>query len=115
MILHAKHGPVELSTDTVDALQARYPTKNVAHEIQLAHLWLLEHERKRPVRIYAFLRNWLVRSPDVRRPAPVLSAWWTTEAGTLKQGEALGLRSRPGEDMQTYRQRISAALEARAA
>ena len=95
MILHSKMGPIELSADTIAALQTRYPTKDVARELQLAHLWLLEHERRRPKRIYAFLRNWLARSPDVRRPAPINSAWWTTPEATMRQGEAMGVAPVP--------------------
>lgn len=32
--------------------------------------------------------------------------WWATEAGTLAKGLELGIRSRPGESWQVYRDRI---------
>lgn len=111
MKLSGKTGEVELSTDTIAALKARFPTKNVERELALAHLWLLKNPSSRPVRMIRFLENWLRKADSVIRPDPVVvAAWWVSDERTLNQGRALGLEPRPGESMPAFRDRINAKL-----
>jgi hypothetical protein len=112
MILAGKHGPVELSADTIAALKLSYATKNIDLETARAALWLERNPSRRPVRMLRFLETWLKRSDSVIRPAPIVAAWWTTEARTVNF--ALGLSPpmtpRAGESMGEFRDRISARL-----
>jgi hypothetical protein len=110
MRLTGKDSELELSTDTVDALRRKWPTRDVANELAKMHLWLLRYPRRRPVNVWLFVENWLRRAPAVNRPPPVVNAWWTTDDRTINQGAAIGLSPRAGETMATFRDRIAAKV-----
>lgn len=106
MILEAKGGAIELSTETIAALQLRWTTRDVASELAKMHLWLLRYPKRRPASIWRFVDNWLKAAPAVRKPSIVVNAWWSTEERTLNQGAAIGCNPRPGESMAQFRERL---------
>lgn len=108
--LQSKGGEIELSTETVMALQARWITRDVENELLKMHLWLLQHPTRRPVRIWRFIDVWLERSPAVKRPTTVVNAWWATDERTINQGAAVGINPRPGETMAAFRDRLGEAM-----
>ncbi len=112
MILESRSGPVDLSTDTMSALQIRFPSRDVPSELLKAHLWLLRYPARRPASIWRFIDNWLKKAPAVIRPATVVHAWWATDERTINQGAAVGISARPGESMSDFRNRVSLKLKA---
>lgn len=105
--LRHKTGVLEINDETARALQVKWAKKNVAQELALMHLWLEQHESRRPANVWRFVDNWLKKAYDVRMVAPTVAAWWATDERTINQGAALGLSARPGESMQQYRSRIA--------
>ncbi len=81
-------------------------------ELCKMHLWLLRNPKGRPVRMWLFVDKWLNKAPAVKRPPPVVDAWWTTEQRTINQGRALGMEARPGETMAQFKDRVANALRA---
>lgn len=112
--IYARAGKiVELGAETIAALKCRYPTKDVERELAKMHLWTLSRksDARRPKDVWAFVRNWLLRADSVVRPEPPrVAAWWATPERTVNQGEAMGIRARPGESLEQLRDRISAAM-----
>ena len=102
---------VELSTEVIRGLELRYPQVKVADELALMALWLAKNPSQRPKRVIRFVENWLKKSrPRLRAVPKQVSAWWTSEAGTMEQARLLGLSARPGEDMAQFRKRIGDQL-----
>ncbi len=112
MELHGKVGPIDISEQTISALQVKFPTKSVEPELLKAGLWLLRNTSSRPANIWRFLDHWFAKAPDVVRPPPVMVAWWTTDDRTINQGAAVGCFARPGESMAAYRTRIADKMRA---
>ena len=105
----------ELSTDVIRGLELRYPQVIVRDQLALMALWLEKNPARRPKRVIRFVENWLKSaSPRLRSVPKQVSAWWTTEAGTLEQGRLMGLSARPGEDMAQFRGRIMEKIKAAA-
>ena len=113
VILESKSGPINLSADTVKALQVRFPTRNVTDELLKAHLWLERYPKRRPVSIWRFLDNWHDKAPATVRPPTVVHAWWATPERTVQQGFALGLQARPGESLAEPEPRALVGLRVR--
>ena len=111
--LESKDGSVELTPQTLEALRLTWPTKDVRTELAKKHLWLLANPARRPANIWRFVRNWLKKAPDFVKPAPMVAAWWTTEARTLNMGESLEMKPRAGESLSEFRDRINARLAER--
>ena len=107
MLLQTKAGLVELSTDTISALQSKWPSRDVPAELARMHLWLLRYPKRRPANVWRFVDAWLKKAPEVRRPPPVVNAWWTTDERTLNQGRAIGVEPRPGETMAEFKERLA--------
>jgi hypothetical protein len=112
--LMGKMGEVEIGAETIAALQVKWKTRDVSAELQKAHLWLLRYERRRPENVWRFVDNWLKKAPATIMPTTVVNAWWTTDERTLNQGEAIGVRPRPGETMPQYRARLAEKMKAAA-
>ena len=112
MLLSGKNESVELSPETVTALQSKFPTRDVPAELAKMHLWLLRYPKRRPANIWRFVDTWLKRAPEVRKPPTVVNAWWTTEQRTLNQGAAIGIQPRPGETMAEFRDRVADKMRA---
>jgi len=112
MILPAKHGTIELTPEIIRAIKRKWPTKDVDGELEALALWLIRNPKSRPALIFRAVDNWMRKAPDFRRPQPTIEAWWSSEARTLNQGEAMipPIRPRPGENLASLRDRISAAL-----
>jgi hypothetical protein len=113
--LESKDGSVELTPQTLEALRLTWPTKDVRTELAKMHLWLLANPARRPANIWRFVRNWLKKAPDFVKPAPMVAAWWTTEARTLNMGESLEMKPRAGESLSEFRDRISTRIAERQA
>ena len=44
---------------------------------------------------------------EIEMPQPkTLDAWWTSEHGVLRKGQELGILPKPGEDSQSFRNRV---------
>lgn len=59
MHLETADGPVEITEETIQCLQTKYPTKAVADELAKMHLWLLAHPKRRPKGLWRFMDHWL--------------------------------------------------------
>ena len=95
----------ELSTDTVRALQIRFPHAQVEREVLLAGYWLEKHPRRRPTRPLQFLENWLSKASPKAAMIQV-DKWWETEQGTLDKAFVLDIKARPNETWAELRARI---------
>lgn len=63
--------------------------------------------------VYLNNRRW----EDGFTPMPAATKngqWWTSDASVIAKGESLGLRARPGESMDSFKGRVSAAAGAHA-
>jgi hypothetical protein len=100
-----------LGTETIRALQLRYPLADVERELLLAGLWLEKNPASRPKKPLRFVENWLKkaspRAPmiDIKR-----ARWWSTERSTLEMGSKVGINPRGNETWSELRQRISDRL-----
>ena len=105
-------GEVEIEDQTISALQAKWPSRDVSHQLLLAHLWLLRHPARRPANIWRFVDNWLKKAPAVKRPPVLVNAWWATDERTINQGAAVGIQPRPGESMASFKDRVADKMRA---
>ena len=57
---------------------------------------------------YLNQQRWLDEKPEPQPPTPADKhpKWWATDEATIKYGEAIGVRARPGELMPEYRARL---------
>lgn len=49
------------------------------------------------------------KSPTKGKPEAASSRWWLTDQGTIAEGKRRGVSPRPGEDMQSFRDRVRTA------
>jgi hypothetical protein len=109
--LWTKTTEVEIDEQTIEALQSKWPSRDVQVELKRMHLWLLRYPVRRPATIWRFVDNWLKKAPAVIRPPTIVYAWWATDERTINQGAALGLEPRPGESMVQFKDRVGDKLK----
>lgn len=113
MHLAGKHGMVELSPDTLRALQLRYPLCNVTDQLTLYAYWLEKNPSRRPVRALRGVENWLKKcSPKAPLVDVNAAKWWTNETATLEMARRVGIAPKPGEEWSRLRARIREKLAA---
>lgn len=106
-------GTYELSEEIITGLCLRYPNVNVREQLALMALWLAKNPSRAPKRPIRFVENWLKKStPKLRAVPKIVPAWWQSDSDTLKQGELVGVKPRPGEEMHEYRKRIRERMAA---
>jgi hypothetical protein len=108
------HGSYDLASDSIRALQIRFPLANVERELTLACYWLEKNPASRPKKPLRFLENWMKKcSPR----APIVDMkrvkWWESESGTLEMQKQLDLPGKKGESWAELRNRIAMALDQR--
>lgn len=100
------------------ARQWQYMTE---HERAEALAALPKHKAQWEINGTAFIPHptrWLTEGrweDEIQATRHEVTAWWSTQDATLRKGSEIGLAPRPGEEMPQYRERITAALRARAA